>query len=252
MHAGMIGGIGVALALSIVSQPHASGAGASVATIVVPTGLDEDDVKRLQNRVNAQVSAMGGKPRSLSRALEVKDECLDDPACARAVLRAADAPWLLWVDALRAGPKVQIDARLIDVDGRVVAEGGGVVSVDEVFKGRAAVPPDVLAPLRHLDVGDKGVDGDEDLADVRKPPTALQNPPAPLAIAGVVVATGGLVVTVISLALIPGQLAVIDDPTSLGEEKAIAARVMFPALVTFSVAGVLVAGGGGAMVLFAE
>src|SRR5687767_5107607 len=70
MHASMISVIMV-VALAVSAQP-AEGAGvsgASVATIVVPTGLDDDDVKRLHARVNAQVAAAGGTPMALSRAL---------------------------------------------------------------------------------------------------------------------------------------------------------------------------------------
>lgn len=262
-----------------------------VATIVVPTGLDDDDVKRLHSRVNAQVAAAGGKPMALSNALEVKDECLDDPSCARAVLRAADAPWLLWVDALRAGPKLQIDARLLDAEGRVVAEGGGVVDVDDAFRGKSAVPNEVLAPLRAAlgtaattttpttgtatasangsngangsnesngsngsngSSGSNGSNGSNALPapERAQPPTALENPPPPLAIAGVVIATGGLLVSVVSLALIPAQFEVIDDAESSGDEKETAA-VMVPTLASVAVGGVIVGGVGGAIAFFA-
>jgi hypothetical protein len=246
MHAPVISGM-IVVALVLSAQGATDATNASVATIIVPTGLDDDDVKRLHARVNAQVAAAGGTPMALSGALEVKDECLDDPACARAVLRAADAPWLLWVDALRAGPKVQIDARLLDADGRVVAEGGGVVDVEEVLRGKSAVPAEVLAPLRGA-----GVPKRKTVPPPEKgpPPTALENPPPPLAIAGIAVATTGLVLTIVSLALIPAQLGVIDDPTSLGEEK-LTAAYMVPTLVSISVGGVVVGGIGGAVAFLA-
>jgi hypothetical protein len=252
MHARMISGIAVvavvALALSAQPADPDDSEGASVATIVVPTGLDDDDVKRLHARINAQVAAAGGKPRALSRALEVKDECLDDPACAQAVLRAADAPWLLWVDALRAGPKVQIDARLLDAGGRVVAEGGGVVDVEEVLRGKTAVPAEVLLPLRNAPAVDKGPVVPP--PERTQPPTALENPPPPLAIAGVVVATSGLLVSVVSLALLPSQFGVLEDSTSLGDEK-VAAAYMVPTLISTAVGGVVVGGIGGALAFIA-
>ncbi len=251
MHARMISGI-VVVALALSAQPAqpAQPAGASVATIVVPTGLDDDDVKRLHARVNAQVAAAGGKPMALSGSLEVKDECLDDPACARAVLRAADAPWLLWVDALRAGPKVQIDARLLDAEGRVVAEGGGVVDVDEVLRGKSAVPPDVLAPLRNARAQRDVAARDVPPPERTQPPTALENPPPPLAIAGVVVATGGLLVSVVSLALLPTQFGVLEDSFSSGDEK-VSAAYMVPTLISTAVGGIIVGGIGGAVAFLA-
>lgn len=256
MHARMISGI-VVVALALSAQPPqpaqpapsaGAGAGASVATIVVATGLDDDDVKRLQERVNAQVAAAGGQPMVLSGSLEVKDECLDDPACARAVLRAADAPWLLWVDALRAGAKVQIDARLLDAEGRVVAEGGGVVDVDEVFRGKSAVPVEVLAPLRRAAGATKH--SAVPPPERGQPPTALENPPPPLAIAGIVVATGGLLISVVSLALLPTQFGVLEDSTSLGDEK-LSAAYMVPTLISTAVGGVVVGGIGGVVAFIA-
>lgn len=233
--------------LAVVVMALAASAG-SVATIIVPTGLDEDDAKRLHARVDAQVAAAGGVPLALSSSLEVKAECLDDASCARALLRAADAPWLLWVEALRAGPKLQIDARLLGADGRTVKAGGSVVDLAETLQGRPVVPADVLAPLSGGKRASKLAPRGDGVA-VEPAPTGLAIPP-PLAIAGVAVAAAGAGVSVVCLALIPGQLDVINDPASLGAEKESAA-LLVPTLAIFAVSGLVVGAGGGLMMFFA-
>src|SRR5207253_1998070 len=78
--------------LSVVPPP--------VATVVVPTGLDVEQVNTLRARVDAQVAAAGGAPSALSTALEVKSECIADPSCAQALVRAGNASCLLFVEAL--------------------------------------------------------------------------------------------------------------------------------------------------------
>lgn len=254
------------------------------AVVVHATGFPDAEVQRLQDKVGAEVSGTGAELWALSKALEVRAECLENRGCAREVLRAADAGFLLWVELLRAGAQVQVSSHLLDAEGRIVAEADGGAHADVVLGPTFLVPADVLAPLKAAAAaqpatlasttttgtpgstdtsgaggtsGTGGADGTahsstgagasaiEPLA--QEEIDEVEPPPlSALAIGGIAALGAGTLVALGSAAVIPGQLQIIQNPASLGPEKESAATAATAAGLLAGV-GALAAVGGGAL-----
>lgn len=261
------------LLLAAVAAPRA-------AVVVHATGFPDVEVQRLEDKIGAEVSATGADLWALSKALEVKAECLENRGCAREVLRAADAGFLLWVELLRAGPQVQVSARLLDGEGRVLAEVDSGARVESVLGPSPLVPADVLVPLKsavpqttttppHPAAGGGPTKGGETttaspasspasdatggtdaaaepLAPEEQPDEVEAPPLSPLAVGGIAALGVGTLLTLGSAAVIPGQLGIINDPKSLGPEKEAAANAVATAGILATV-GALTAIGGGAL-----
>lgn len=246
-----------------------------VAVVVHTTGFSDDDGKRVQNKIGAEVSSTGVELWALSKAVEVRTECLVDRGCARDLLRAADASWLVWIEATRAGGQVQLESHLLDNDGRTAAQDESAARVDEVTGNGALLSPVIAGALKQaatsatsatsatttnaagaanattsaavlaptaapLAADAKANDAKRD--DVAKPEVS------PLAIAGVATLGAGALLVIGGGALTAQQLTIINTASSAGVAKENAASTATAMMV---VAGVgLGAAAAGAVLLY--
>lgn len=235
-------------------------AAAPRAVVVVTTaGIASADEAALVDRVSAEVRAAGVDPSTLPAALAMKTDCLREPACARDVLRAGDAGWLVRVELLRGGGNVQITGALLDSNGEVRAEGSAPARIDELLAGKAIVPTAVVAALRALPAPAQAAPPTESTAitpqvavtvavavlPLQSEPVPPSAPPAPtesegpstLALTGIGgVAVGGTAAIVGILGAI-GQYAVARDPAAIGADKELAS-VLVPLFGSITVVGV--------------
>ena len=246
----------LALALLVVT------AAPRVAVVVHPAGFSDDDARRIQEKVGQEVAATGVELWALSRSLEVKTECLTDRSCAREVLRAADASYLVWVEALRAGGQVQLEAHLIDAEGRAAASSETAARADEITGAGTVLPAAVTTPLKAAAKAAATPPTTTVTPPVKTPPPPTKiNPLAPvttaptpaepagistLAVGGIAAVGTGAILALGGGALSVSQFQIIRDPHSLGAEKQSAANVMTSMLLVSGI-GVAVAGAGGVL-----
>ena len=251
----------IALLLLLAAAPR-------VAVVVHPAGFADDDARRLQDKVSQEVQATGAELASAS--LEVKTECLLDRVCARDALRTADAGYLVWIEALRVGGQVQLDCRLLDAEGRSIAQSDSAARADDVIGTGVVVPASVLAPLKSAAAkppatpanappaltssatatpsatppspGPAPLAAETDTAAATAAPAAL----SPLAVGSIAAIGGGALLALGGGALAASQLNVIRDPGSLGTAKESAASLATAMFVVAGV-GVAVAGAGGVL-----
>lgn len=244
------------LALTLAAAPR-------VAVLVHTSGFSDDDDRRIGDKTRAEAAATGLELWALAGAVEVKPECLEDRACAVELLRTADAAWLVSLNVLRAGGQASLSAVLIDVDGKVAAEAQGVRKVELVLGEGALLGAEILAPLRQAaresappPSPTPPVPSPD--APTAEPPTPLAPEPAPappeepaelsgLALGGVAALGVGAIAAVAGGAVVAAQFGVLNDPSSLREEKEQAALVLIPAMGTVALVGVAVTGLGGAL-----
>jgi hypothetical protein len=234
-----------------------------VAVVVHTTGFSDDDGKRVQDKVGAEVSATGVELWALSKSLDVRTECLVDRNCAREVLRAADAAWLVWIEATRAGGQVALESHLLDSDGRSVAQDESAARADEVTCNGALLSPVIVGGLRQAAVSAAKSAATTSPATATPPPTpttaplAADNKPkdakaddgakpevSPLAIGGVAALGAGVLLVIGGGALTAQQLNVINTASSPGADKTNAATAATAMMVVAGVGvGAAVAGG---------
>jgi hypothetical protein len=242
----------------------AAAAAPRTAVVVHATGFPDADVRRLEEKTAAEVTAAGAELWTLSKALEIKSECLEDRSCARDVLRAADATFLVWVELLRAGSQVQLSSHLLDAEGRVVAEVESRTRAEAVLGASPLLPNDVLAPLRSAaasgsstsaasgsdggarssagGAGDAGTKSGAAPGDPTEP--TEEQPLTPLAIGGIAALGAGTLLALGGTAVIPGQVGIARDPASLGSEKEAAATVASVAFLVAVLGGITAVTGG--------
>ncbi len=261
-----LGAAVLAAALSFAAAPG----GTRVAVVVHTAGFADDDARHVQDKVDAEINGTGAELWALSKALSVKTECLTDHACAKEVLRTADATWLVWVEALRAGGQVQLEAHLVNTDGRSIAQDESAARADDVLGGGSVVPAAVIKALKGAidkakpptaatstststtapphpttgtakgDPGMKPLQPEAPPAD--PPPVAL----TPMAVGGIAALGGGALLCLGGGAVAASQVGIIRDPDSLGPAKEGAANVATAMLLVAGV-GVALAGTGGVL-----
>lgn len=244
------------LVLAVAAAPR-------VAVIVHTTGFSDEDARRIGEKARAEAAETGAELWALGGAVEVKTECLEDRACAQELVRTAEAAFLVSLNVLRAGGQASLSAVLIDAEGRVAAESQGVRKLDRVLGEGALLAPEILSPLR------SAAEALTPPAEPTKPlpPTEPKTPepaveplaPEPaaapegpqelsgMALGGVAALGVGALAAVAGGAVVAAQFGVLNDPSSLREEKEQAALVLIPVMGTVALVGVAVAGVGGAL-----
>lgn len=248
------------LALALAALPR-------VAVVVHTTGFSDEDSRRITEKALSETKAAGVELWSLTAALDVKGDCLEDRACARELARTADSAFIVSLSVLRAGGQAAVSATLLDAEGRVSAEHQGVRKLDLVLGEGALLAAEIVTPLREAASAASAAAALPTPVTKEPPPPAaplapelatLQPAPSPegprdlspLALGGVVALGVGALAAVTGGAVVMAQLAVLNDPASLREDKEQAALVVIPALGAVGVVGLLVAGAGGAMLWF--
>jgi hypothetical protein len=239
----------------------ASTAAPRVAVVVHTTGFSDEDAKRVQDKVGVEVAATGVELWALSKSLEVRTECLVDRNCARDVLRAADAAFVVWLEATRAGGQVQLESHLLDADGRSVAQDETASRADEVVGSGALLPPVIVGALKQTAAAK--IATTPATSTTTTPPTTAPLAPekpkeapaveakrdvSPLAIGGVATLGAGVLLAIGGGAITAQQLDVIHSASSLGGAKENAAST---AAITIAVTGVGIgAAAAGAVLLY--
>lgn len=206
----------------------AAGSPAPRAAVVVhATGFPDATVKTLERKIGAEVESAGAEPWSLSGALEIRPECLQNEGCAKEVLSAAESSRLVWVEILRVGAKAQLSGRFLDENGRILAQAERSAAAEELLGPMTLLPPEVRAELVAAVSAAQAAPPQSAVAAPVVEPEVAANAEGlpPLAIAGIAMTGAGTLLALGSIAVIPAELAVIDDPKSLGSEKEGAAGV---------------------------
>jgi hypothetical protein len=120
---------------------------APVLVAVGTEGLPDRDRDAVVAHIVGEVEGAGVVPTSLPPGV-VTPACAADAACARNLFAGGPAARLLVVDVLRAGSRASIAARVVDREGRTIAEHAGVVPMAKLVAGKTPVLPDnVLGAL---------------------------------------------------------------------------------------------------------
>ena len=117
---------GVAAAPKKQAPPVKDEAAAS-AVAVTPmsvSGLEKDAVKAANDRLEAELSAMGLLLVFLPPPKESKKNCLETPACVRSLATGVKVASILNVQIVRLGPSVQVTARVLRADTGAEARRG--------------------------------------------------------------------------------------------------------------------------------
>lgn len=116
---------------------------APVLVAVKTEGLPTRDREAVVGHIAAEVEGAGVVPTTLPPGV-VTPACAADVTCARQVFAGGVASRVVFVEVLRAGSRASVAARVIDRDGRVVADHAAVVPMAMLVTGREQVLPDQL------------------------------------------------------------------------------------------------------------
>lgn len=133
----------VTLPLALLLTTALPQAAAPVLVAVSTGGLPDREREAVVAHVVAEVQATGVTPRSLPPGV-VSTACVTDAACARTLFVGGAAARLMVVDVLRAGSRASVTARVVDRDGRTIAEHTGVLPMAKVIAGGEALLPGTL------------------------------------------------------------------------------------------------------------
>lgn len=218
--------------------------------VVTVVGVSAADEATFTERVGAEMRAADVDPATLPAALAMKPDCLREPACARNVVRAGEASWLLRVDLLRGGSNVQIAAALLDGEGQVATEARAIARVDELLAGKPILPQDIVDALRAL--AEPPPPPPAAVSAVPRPapapvaPTPVEPAPAPegpstITLAGIGGVAVGITAAMIGVFGAASQYSLARDPAAVGSDKE-TASVLVPVLGVVAIVGLGVAG----------
>jgi len=133
----------VMLPLALLLTAALPQAAAPVLVAVSTEGLPDRERDAVVAHVVAEVQATGATPTPLPPGV-VSAACAADAACARNLFAGGTAARLVVVDVLRAGSRASISARVVDRDGRTIAEHAGVLPMAKLTAGKEPLLPDTL------------------------------------------------------------------------------------------------------------
>lgn len=135
------------LPLTLLLSLSLAEATAPVLVAVGTEGLPDRDRDAVVAHIVGEVEGAGVVPTPLPPGV-VTPACAADAACARNLFAGGPAGRLVVVDVLRAGSRASITARVVDREGRTIAEHAGVVPMAKLVAGKTGVLPDhVLGAL---------------------------------------------------------------------------------------------------------
>jgi hypothetical protein len=131
------------LPLTLLLSLSLAEATAPVLVAVGTEGLPDRDRDAVVAHIVGEVEGAGVVPTPLPPGV-VTPACAADPACARNLFAGGPAARLVVVDVLRAGSRASIAARVVDRDGRTIAEHASVVPMAKLVAGKTSVLPDTV------------------------------------------------------------------------------------------------------------
>lgn len=215
-------------------------------------GLDAEGVETATARIASELTEAGVAFSFLDAPLV--NDCLDDPTCVASEL--GRAPAYIHVEVLRVGPFVQQMTKLYGPDGTLLDSYEASIDAASFpgdapwFSVETLTLAGGLSPAVNTAQGSQTVDVIDVSPAQNAQPSADR---AAMGYGGVGLAIAGGLLTLGSGALAMHEAGVLEDKTSLGEDKG-RARVLGPIALGAALTGVLVVGAGGALstVGFAE
>jgi hypothetical protein len=208
-------------------------------------GILFDEQEELQKQLFGEIEAAGAK--GVGRLQDWVPGCLDDPGCLAEEPQSA----FLSVEVTRVGPMLQVDVRMVTRDGNEVLKQSSSLMQGDPLLGDAFkvvlpdLPPPKAAEVVETPPGEGEGEGEGNGGDDKKAGEPLFDfGSVPMwGWAGAGSAVAGVVLFGAGAAIAAGDAAILEDPASLGDDKA-SARVRGPIAVIAAVVGVAAIAGG--------